>query len=76
MAAKKRKASKKSAAKSESVMVALDSETILTINAAVEALAELAAAVIEASDDPVVRSAGKTAKGGAAKKSSKSAAKK
>jgi hypothetical protein len=72
MAAKKRRATKKAADASERVMLALDADTILTINAAVEALAELASAVIEASDDPLVRSHAKKT----AKKSPRKAAKK
>ncbi len=71
MAAKKSKSSKKSKASSkptEGVTVMLDSDTVLTLKAAVEALSEFATAMTMASDDPTVR--------GTAKKSSKKRAKK
>jgi uncharacterized protein YgbK (DUF1537 family) len=74
MAGTKRRATKKTIDHSERVMVALDVDTILTINAAVEALAEFAAAIIKASDDPAVNGhVGKTSKKAAKKKRARKA---
>ena len=72
MAAKKSRSSKKTAkpskASPDGITVMLDTDTILTLNAAIEALSEFATAVVMASDDPTIRST--------AKKSSKKRAKK
>jgi hypothetical protein len=85
MAAKKTKTSKNSAKKptrgsgesAEGVTVMLDTDTILTLKAAVDAMSEFASAVLMASDDPTVRgAAGKSAKKTSKKRAKKSAARK
>jgi hypothetical protein len=73
MAAKKRKASKKSSGRSENVSLKLEKETILKLAAAAEALTEVAAAAIDHSDDPEVKSLSKRS---GAKKTAKKRARK
>jgi hypothetical protein len=73
MAAKKRSTAKKASktTQGDSVGVALDPETILTLHAAVEALSEAASAIIVASNDPALTAVRKKSATKGSKKSAR-----